>query len=58
MLTSDALPATPVRTAPPAWFTPAVFIMAPVVMSFVAWFALVVRRNLGGPETMTEADVP
>ena len=41
MLTSETLPATPVRTTPPGWFTPAVFIMAPVVMSFVAWLALV-----------------
>lgn len=55
MLTAATVPATPVRTAPPAWFTPAVFIMAPVVMSFLAWFALVARRDLGGPETMSEA---
>ena len=39
----------------PAWFTPAVFILAPVVASFLAWSALVARQRLGGPQVASEA---
>lgn len=39
----------------PAWFSPAVLIMAPVIMSFVGWSALVARQRLGGPQAASEA---
>ncbi|MFS0899165.1 O-antigen polymerase [Mycolicibacterium litorale] len=39
----------------PAWFTPAVLILAPVGMSFLAWSALFARQRLGQPEAASEA---
>ena len=39
----------------PAWFRPAVFILAPVTASFLAWWGLVATRELGLAGTMSEA---
>lgn len=39
----------------PAWFSPAVLILAPVILSFGAWFAFVVRREFGPAQTTSEA---
>ncbi|MDX1888169.1 O-antigen polymerase [Mycolicibacterium sp. 050158] len=39
----------------PAWFSPGVLILAPVLLSFAAWFAFVVRREFGPAQTMSEA---
>ncbi|TFV59666.1 oligosaccharide repeat unit polymerase [Mycobacterium sp. PS03-16] len=40
---------------PPAWFSPAVLILAPVTLSFLAWSALYARRQFGGPQASSEA---
>ena len=39
---------------PPVWFTPAVFILVPVILSFLAWFLLVARRELDPSQAMSE----
>ncbi|MDZ4268162.1 MAG: O-antigen polymerase [Mycobacterium sp.] len=39
----------------PYWFTPTVFILAPVIGSFLAWFLLVARQELDPSQTMSEA---
>ena len=39
----------------PVWFRPAVFILAPVTASFLAWWGLVATRELGLGGTMSEA---
>ncbi|MGP4058259.1 O-antigen polymerase [Mycobacterium sp. 4D054] len=39
----------------PAWFTPATLLLAPVAMSFLAWFGLVARQKLGTAQTASEA---
>jgi len=39
----------------PAWFTPAVLIVAPVVLSFTAWSGLVALQRLGNSATASEA---
>lgn len=39
----------------PAWFTPAVLILAPVSASFLAWSGLVARQRVGPPQAMSEA---
>jgi hypothetical protein len=44
-----------IATRPPAWFTPAVLIMAPVTASFLAWSALFARQEIGGPQASSEA---
>jgi hypothetical protein len=40
---------------PPGWFSPAVLILAPVTLSFLAWTALFTRQQLGGPQASSEA---
>ncbi|MGE2736454.1 oligosaccharide repeat unit polymerase [Mycolicibacterium vaccae] len=45
----------------PAWFNPAVFILAPVAMSFLAWTGLVASQELGSgtsSEALTGFSVP
>lgn len=42
-------------TRPPGWFSPAVLILAPVTMSFLAWTALFIRQRLGPPQASAEA---
>ncbi|KUI27205.1 hypothetical protein AU196_01320 [Mycobacterium sp. IS-1742] len=44
-----------VATRPPAWFSPAVLILAPVTLSFLAWSALSARRQFGGSQSSSEA---
>ncbi|MDT5214315.1 MAG: hypothetical protein QOK18_2554 [Mycobacterium sp.] len=39
----------------PQWFTPKVLTLAPVCMSFLAWWALVASQQLGQPQAMSEA---
>ncbi|WP_197374932.1 O-antigen polymerase [Mycolicibacterium baixiangningiae] len=39
----------------PAWFSPAVLILAPVSMSFLAWSALFARQQLGQSQAASEA---
>ncbi|MCV7154022.1 oligosaccharide repeat unit polymerase [Mycobacterium pyrenivorans] len=39
----------------PAWFTPAVLILAPVAMSFLAWLVLVAMQQLERSQTASEA---
>lgn len=39
----------------PAWFTPAVFILAPVIGSFLAWYLLTARHQLDQSQAMSEA---
>ncbi|GLP82109.1 hypothetical protein [Mycobacterium antarcticum] len=39
----------------PAWFSPGVFIVAPVGLSFLAWFALTTRQHYGRAQTNPEA---
>lgn len=39
----------------PAWFSPGVLILAPVAMSFLAWWVLTAGEHLGQPHSMSEA---
>lgn len=39
----------------PAWFSPGVLILAPVTMSFLAWWVLTAGEHLGQPHSMSEA---
>lgn len=45
----------PSATRPPAWFSPAVLILAPVALSFLAWSALYARHEFVGPQAASEA---
>ncbi|QZT63667.1 O-antigen polymerase [Mycolicibacterium austroafricanum] len=40
---------------PPAWFTPAVLLLTPALLSFAAWFGLVARQKLGRHQAASEA---
>ncbi len=60
MTTLDDATTTVVRHAKtssraPAWFTPAVLILAPVAMSFLAWLVLVAMQQLERSQTASEA---
>lgn len=42
-------------TRPPAWFSPAVLILTPVALSFLAWSALYARHEFVRPQAASEA---
>ncbi|MDZ4266859.1 MAG: O-antigen polymerase [Mycobacterium sp.] len=56
-LTDDAVVVRHAKTSSraPAWFTPAVLILAPVSASFLAWFVLVAMQRLEQSQTASEA---
>jgi hypothetical protein len=58
MLTEDfRRPGTCTATSPraPAWFSPAVFILLPAGMSFLAWMVFVAMQEIGPDQTSSEA---